>query len=103
MRRTATLLLLLMTITVASAAPKKKSAPVPVAPDAVPHSIAQFLRGLSRDGARNVTFKATATGTRFFFEEGGGVTVYRYQNGTYVKETFLRGVTLKNAVKRYAK
>jgi hypothetical protein len=101
MRRIA-VLLLSMTLTVSAAAPKKKAA-VPLMPDVVPHSIAQFLRTMSRDGARSVTFKATATGTRFFFEESGGVTVYRFDNGRYVKETHLRATSLANAVKRYAK
>lgn len=100
--RTTAVLLLSMTLTVAAATPKKKSAPV-VAPDEVPHSIAQFMRGLSRDGARSVTFKATSTGQRFFFEESAGVTVYRYKNGQYVKEAFLRNVKLATALKRYAR
>ena len=31
-------------------------------------------------------------GVRFFFEEPGGVTVYRFDNGKYIKEEFLREV-----------
>ncbi|HYC58214.1 MAG TPA: hypothetical protein VEK79_01480 [Thermoanaerobaculia bacterium] len=100
--RTTAVLLLLMTLTVAAATPKKKT-PAIIAPDDVPHSIAQFMRSLSRDGARSVTFKATSTGQRFFFEEAAGVTVYRYKNGHYVREAFLLNVKLATAVKRYAK
>ena len=102
MRNTAVLLLLLMTLTVTAATSKKKS-PAIIAPDEVPHSIAQFMRGLSKDGARPVTFKATSTGQRFFFEEAAGVTVYRYKDGSYVKEAFLLNVKLPAALKRYAK
>ena len=100
--RTTAVLLLLMTLTVAAATSKKKS-PAIIAPDEVPHSIAQFMRGLSRDGARSVTFKATSTGQRFFFEEAAGVTVYRYKDGRYVKEAFLLNVKLDSARKRYQK
>ena len=39
---------------------------------------------------------------RFFFEEPTGVTVYRFDNGRYIKEEFLRGSNLTKAVKRYA-
>ncbi|HEX8172234.1 MAG TPA: hypothetical protein VF824_16990 [Thermoanaerobaculia bacterium] len=80
-----------------SAAPRK---PSPAAPESVPHPIAQFLRELSRDGARTVTFKATAVGTRFYFEEPAGVTIYRFQKGAYVKEQFLRATTLAQALKK---
>lgn len=97
MRRSA-ILLLFVTLTLSAAAPKRAV----TAPAEVPHAIAQFLRTMSRDGARSVTFKATASGTRFFFEEAGGVTVYRFANGKYVKETFLAGTKLPAAVKRYA-
>ena len=50
-----------------------------------------------------MTFKASASGMRFFFEEPGGVTVYRYAGGKYVKEAFLAGSKLPTVVKRYAK
>ncbi|HEY0371861.1 MAG TPA: hypothetical protein VGD79_07650 [Thermoanaerobaculia bacterium] len=86
-----------------SAAPAKKKTPTPVAPDALPHSIALFLGSLCNDGGRQVTFKARALGVRFFFEEPAGVTVYRFEKGSYVKEELLRGFTLERAVKRYAK
>jgi hypothetical protein len=82
---------------------KKKTAAATVAPDAVPHAFAQLLRTMSKDGSRAVTFKATAIGTRFFFEETNGVTVYRFEKGSYVKVEFLRGSTLSRAVKKYAK
>ena len=93
------ILLALMTV---AASPKKKALPAPAAPDAVPHSIALFLGSLSRDGTRQVTFKATAVGTRFFLEEPTGVTVYRYEKGQYVRQEFVRGITLKTALKRHA-
>jgi hypothetical protein len=93
------ILLLLLALGV-SAAPKKR--PATIAPDAFPHPIALFLSTLSHDGARSVTFKATAMGTRFFFEESSGVSVYRFDNGQYVRETFLRGTTLAKAVKKYS-
>ena len=48
-----------------------------------------------------MTFKARARGVRFFFEEPSGVTVYRFANGSYVKEEFLNGFTLDRAVKKY--
>jgi hypothetical protein len=101
--RTALLVLLVAALTL-SAAPAKKRTPQakPVAPDAVPHQVAQFLRSLTNDGARRVTMKATAVATRFYIEEPAGVTVYRFANGQYVKEEFLRGYTLARAVKRYA-
>ncbi|MGZ8781644.1 MAG: hypothetical protein ACXW31_17135 [Thermoanaerobaculia bacterium] len=83
-----------------SAAPPKPLAPV--APEALPHSIALFLGSLSNEGGRHVTFKARAHGIRFFFEEPTGVTVYRFDNGRYVREEFLRGFTLERAVRRYA-
>ncbi len=85
------------------AATPKRPTPARIAPDALPHEIAQFLRGMSRDGGRQVTFKATAVATRFFFEETGGVTVYRFDKGKYVREAFLPGSTLAKAVKKYAK
>jgi hypothetical protein len=103
MRRIALSFLSLMLALSLVAATPKPPTPARIAPDAVPHDIAQFLRGLSRDGNRQVTFKATAVGTRFFFEETGGVTVYRFTNGKYVREEFLRASTLANAVKKYAK
>jgi hypothetical protein len=102
MRRTA-VFLLLITLTLSAAPSKKKTAVALSAPEEVPHSIAQFLRALSKDGKRTVTFKATATGTRFFFEEPGGVTVYRYVNGDYVRESFVKGGKLPAVVKRFAK
>lgn len=113
MRRLPLLLLFaaLALFTVTGAATKKatakkataKKAAVTIAPAAVPHPIAQFLRELSRDGGRQVSFKCTAVGTRFFFEEADGVTVYRFDDGNYMKEEFLRNTTLAKAVKRYAK
>lgn len=101
MRRTA-ILLLFLTLSMSAATPKKKAV-VTFAPDDVPHPIAQFLRSMSKDGARTVTFRASATGTHFFFEEGSGVTVYRYTDGHYLKEAFLGGMKLAPAMKKYAK
>jgi hypothetical protein len=103
MRRFAVSFLPLMLALSLVAATPKRPTPARIAPDALPHDIAQFLRGLSRDGSRQVTFKATAVGTRFYFEETGGVTVYRFANGQYVRQEFLPGSTLAKAVKKYAK
>ncbi|HEY0144275.1 MAG TPA: hypothetical protein VGF48_25540 [Thermoanaerobaculia bacterium] len=103
MRNITVVLLLTLAVTAGAAAPKKKTPPRPVthAPQQLPHSIATFLRTLSSDGSHQVTFKATAYGHRFFFEEPSGVTVYRFENGDYVRAEFLRGVKLQAAVKRY--
>jgi hypothetical protein len=100
--RSTTVALLFVTLAL-SAAPAKKKPATPIAANEVPHVIAQFLRTMSKDGARTVTFKATAVGTRFFFEEPIGVTVYRFDDGRYIKEEFLSGATLPRVVKRYAK
>lgn len=102
MRRTA-VFLLLITLTLSAAPSKKKQAVSTAAPDQVPHTIAQFLRTLSKDGKQSVTFRATAMGTRFFFEEPTGVTVYRYVNGNYVRETFVKSGKLPAVVKKFAK
>ena len=102
MRKLAGLTAILLALTMAAASPKKKAAPpTPAAPDVVPHSIALFLGSLSRDGARQVTFKAAAVGTRFFIEEPTGVTIYRFDKGHYVKQEFVRGITLPTAMKRF--
>ena len=100
MRRPA-IFVLFVTLSLSAAAPKTKP-PTTIAPADIPHPIAQFLRSLSKDGGRAVTFKASASGTRFFFEEPTGVTVYKYVHGKYVKETFLAGTKLAAATKRYA-
>jgi hypothetical protein len=92
-------LLLLFLALGSSAAPAKR--PATVAPDTVPHPVALFLGTLSKAGARQVTFRAMATGTHFFYEEPAGVTVYRYVDGNYVKQEFLRGTTLAKAAKKY--
>ena len=86
------------------AAPKRKVAPPAlVAPAEVAHPMALFLRQLSNDGARQVSFRATAVGTRFFLEESSGVTVYRFVGGRYVREEFLAGVRLPAALKKYSR
>jgi hypothetical protein len=100
MRRIA--ILLLVSLTLSAAPPKKKAVPT-IAPTEVPHSVAQFMRTLSNDGGRSVTFRASANGNYFFFEEARGVTVYRFANGNYVKANFLAGAKLNAAMKRYAK
>jgi len=92
-------LALVAALTVTAAPPQPAA---PVAPEALPHSIALFLGSLCNEGARPVTFKARAHGVRFFFEEPSGVTVYRFAKGRYVKEEFLGGFTLERAVKKYA-
>jgi len=79
----------------------KKAAPIVNAPDALPHPIALFLAGMSKDGAKTVTFRATAVDTHFFLEEPSGVTVYVWDNGTYRRAEFIRASTLPKAMKRY--
>ncbi len=103
MRKLAVVALLLVGLTMTAAPAKKKTTPRANAPDAVSHPIAMFLGTLSQQGSRQVTFKATAIGTRFFFEEPAGVTVYRFDGDKYVKEEFVRGGTLPRVVKRYQK
>ncbi len=74
-----------------------------IAPDTVPHPTALFLASMCGDGRRQVTFKAAAMGTHFFFEEPTGVTVYQYDGRGYRKQTFLKGYTLSRAIKKYAR
>ncbi len=79
-------------------------APRTVAPPDVPHPVAMFLANLSREGKQKITFKASALGTRFFLEEGSGVTVYAFDGtDSYHKEAFLKGYSLANAMKKYRK
>ena len=99
-------LLLLCALTFLAAAPKPKTAPQPkvVAPASMPHPVAMFLANLCGDGKNKVSFKAAAIGTRFFFEEDAGVTVYDFDgNAGYRKETFLKGYSLSKAMKKYGK
>lgn len=77
--------------------------PSPVAPSSVAHPIALFLGQLSNNGKRQITFKASAVGTRFFFEEPSGVTVYHFVDGEYVKEAFVANSKLPSVMKRYEK
>ena len=84
----------------ATPAPQPKT----LAPPTLPHPIAMFLANISNEGKQKITFKATAIGTHFFFEEPGGVTVYAYDgNDEYRKETFLKGYTLAKALKKYGR
>lgn len=91
-------LLIAVTLLVASTV---LAAVKPVAPATMPHPIALFLAQLSGDGKQKVTYKATAVGTHFFFEEGTGVTVYTYDGKSYQKTEFMRGATLARAVRKY--
>jgi len=75
--------------------------PKTAAPEMIPHSAALFLASLSNDGKQSVTFRAQAVGTHYFFEEPGGVSVYSYDGTQYRRETFLKGLTLSAAVKKY--
>ncbi|HJT18530.1 MAG TPA: hypothetical protein VJ853_14120 [Thermoanaerobaculia bacterium] len=84
---------------IALAAPPPKH----IAPETVAHPTALFLASLSGDGHDEVTFKAAAMGTHFFFEEPGGVTVYDFDGRTYRRERFLKGATLAKAIKQFAK
>jgi hypothetical protein len=73
-----------------------------IAPATIAHPMAMFLGELSHDGKQQVTFRASALGTHFFFEEPAGVTVYVYDETVgYRKETFLKGSTLAKALKKY--
>lgn len=88
---------LLIAVT-ASAAPPPKT----IAPATIPHPMAMYMQGLSKDGKEKVTFRASALGTHFFLEEAAGVTVYVYDASVgYRKETFLKGSTLAKAMKKY--
>jgi len=80
-----------------SAAPAKTNAP-----EVIPHGTALFLASMSNDGKEKVTFRAQALGTRYFFEEPGGVSVYSYDGAVYRRETFLKGTTLAKAMKKYS-
>src|SRR5438105_10391094 len=82
--------------TLVAAVPPKR-----VAPEVMPHPTAMFLASLSGDGRQEVTFKAAAMGTHFFFEEPTGVTVYAYDGRGYRRQTFLKGYTLTKAIKKY--
>ena len=95
------IIVLLLTASIATAAPRRKAAPKSMAPDHLQHDIAMFLKDLSADGSKSVVYKATAEGTRFFFEEPGGVTVYAFDGTGYTKTGFLKGYTLKRAVRKY--
>jgi hypothetical protein len=53
--------------------------------------------------AKKVTFCARAVGKRFFLEENAGVSVYLFNGNDYRRESFLKGVTLSQAIKRYDK
>ena len=77
------------------------ASPRTAAPEMIPHAAALFLASLSNDGKQAVTFRAQAVGTHYFFEEPGGVSVYSYDGTQYRRETFLKGLTLSAAVKKY--
>lgn len=88
---------LFIAVTASAATPPKT-----VAPATVPHPMAMFLNGLSKDGKQQVTFRSAAVGTHFFLEEPSGVTVYTYDETVgYRKESFLKGSTLSRAMKKY--
>ena len=98
LQRITAALLLFIAVAAYAASP---APPKAVAPAAVPHPVAMFLAGLSSSGKKRVTFKAAASGNRFYFEEAAGVTVYVYDGSGYRKETFIRAVNLATAMKRY--
>lgn len=99
-RAESVLLIFLMTLPLFAATARKK--PRSIAPPALAHPTALFLSELSAEGSRQVTFKALAVGTRFFFEEQSGVTVYRFVDGQYVREAFHAGLRLPSVLKRYS-
>ncbi|HEX8153703.1 MAG TPA: hypothetical protein VF698_11280 [Thermoanaerobaculia bacterium] len=107
MRKSIVALLVCLVLPLAAApakrpAPITKVVPTPVAPESLPHPFAIFLRTLSDDGGRQVTFRATAIGMRFFIEEPAGVTVYAYDGSGYKREAFLPKTTLAKVVPKYA-
>lgn len=95
MRPSTAAALLLFTLAASAATPKA------IAPPTMSHPIAMFLSTLSSGGKQKVTFKAAAAGTRFFFEETAGVTVYVFDGSGYRKEAFIKSATLASAMKRY--
>ena len=86
----------------ATKAKPKAPAPKQIAPDTLAHPIALFLSQMCSDGKKKVTFKANAIGTRFFFEEPTGVTIYGFDGVAYRKESFVKGATIEKVLKRYA-
>jgi hypothetical protein len=70
-------------------------------PAAISHPTAMLLAKISN--GKKITFRAQTAGERFFFEEPAGVTVYTYDGKGYQREAFLKGTTLAQAMKRYAK
>jgi hypothetical protein len=94
-----TMVALALSATTLFAAPPAKR----VAPEVMPHPTAMFLATLSGDGRQEITFKAAAMGTHFFFQEPAGVTVYQFDGNTYRRERFLKGATLTKAIKQFAK
>lgn len=72
-----------------------------LAPLSVPHPTAMFLAAWSQDGGRDVSFKASAVGTRFFLEDRSGVSVYRFDGNGYVGELFLPKANLALAKRRF--
>jgi hypothetical protein len=91
----------LLAAATAFAAPPPK--PKIVAPDVFPHPTAMLLNSLSNGGKSRVSFRAAAVGTRFFFEEPAGVSVYVYDGLNYRREAFLKKTTLEKAMKAYKK
>jgi hypothetical protein len=100
---------LLAAVTASAASPPKTAAPSKtpappktLAPPTIPHPMAMYLSGLSKDGKEKVTFRASALNKHFFLEEAAGVTVYVYDETVgYKKEAFLKGSTLAKAMKKY--
>ena len=101
-RAVAVVLLLLLASPALPAAPAK---PVnTVAPRSIAHGNAMFLSSLCGAGKKKITIKAMAIGTRFFFEEPAGVTVYAFDGkGGYEKENFFKGLTIDQALRKYRK
>ena len=97
MHSRAVLVALVVAVLTMGAAPGPKR----TAPDVLPHSVAMFLATLSGDGHNRVTFKASALGRHFYFEEPAGVTVYFFDGNGYRKQIFMRGATLSAAIKKY--
>ena len=94
-------LLLLAASPLLPAAPAKPANTV--APRSIAHGNAMFLASLCGAGKKKITIKAMAIGTRFFLEEPIGVTVYAFDGSGYQRESFFKGLTLDQAMKKYKK
>jgi len=94
---------LLIAVTLCVTTSLQAAAPKSIAPADIAHPFALYLAQLSNDGKQRVSYKATAIGTYFYFEESLGVSVYAYDGTRYKKVEFMKGATLAKAIKKYGK